>query len=764
MATNIRPPSGLNKRPASLPGGAPSKPVPKAPEGLFDEDEDDVAGVPADREVPPASGRFEDFGTDEGADQADEDTQDAPCGRNLGPDGSGTLFEDTERGVAIRQVGEELVISLPGRSAPIRLKTHVGKPQERGAYRTVTKGEVKKHKDLADALRYGHDLDGKNTYVNVHQIVAIIAHRATLVAPEGEAPPSVHHLNLDTLDNRACNLTVLTADHHTALHNALDAIRKEDEVAWAAIMATVGCAGSDPEGLGQLPEELRELIRGDREIFHDLLPIFLPGVGASLIEEAPLEEVDVKDKGEGQEVSEVAYDPHPDGVRLIDLSLDYFGDRMVVGGTIPKTVEKLDEDGEPVKDRWGRQVYEIAWVPHFLVDNGTWVRPDRKIPKDLQPYKTFELHGVDGETRWTERDMQRFQRGEPPMSDLFGAVANAIGAVVGFSRPVYCWLVAAYVALTYVFPLARRSPFLHLRSAMPASGKSTLLEVLSRLAFNAHRVGGSTTAVIPRLVNMARCTLLLDEAESLATSKGGASLIEILNARSDAGSPFLLTGSAKNNLKPELLDLFGPTVIANLGGLAPTLATRSLTIEMVPLTAEESERMVVSVAEAADWGGLRGELYLWARAHWREVKATHDRDPAVRVGGNRHADLWRLVLAVALHFAGQEVFEALKAEASSTAHAGRKDDIQDAMAFALWKLTAGTQTKRNVRLGSLLEMAHDLIEDDQKKFLHSRKLGGFCRNLRLEVERSTEGPTEVRIKDSAALRGVLKERFPHLFD
>lgn len=663
----------------------------------------------------------------------------------------GVLFEG--RDMRIVQEADALLIWLPGATEAIRLPIRLSAPDgtswARGRYVLVNRNDVERHPALFALLQSGYDFDGnKNRNMAVHQIVAILAHGARLFAADGTPTPQVHHLNLNSLDNMADNLRTVSTTTHNALHAHVDRMSKEDR---EDFLASIGCARCSPDGLGSLPDNLRAMFAADAARFEDREQSEAEGES---------------DTDSNQE----AYNPPVTLLRLLDLSLDFSRGFMAVSGTLPEIremQEEVEKDGKKVRtakvDEWGRKVFVPLWAPHTLTDRHVWVRPGDPLPEELQPYVSFELEGLEDEARWSHKGMAAFFHGKPPVPDLAERIQVAIASVVGFARPVDLWLVVVYIALTYVFLLARRCPFLALQSAMPGAGKTTLLEVMSRLAFNAYRIGGSSKAVIPRLVDRAKCTLLLDEAEGLATAKGGGSLIEILNARADLGNGYTVTVGSGENMRPQTFDLFGPTVIANLGGLAPTLMTRSLTIEMVALGTEDGDKHVISVAEAANWSWLRDQLYLWARAYWREVKNTHDNDPNVRVGSNRHADLWRLLLAVSKHFAGDAVFETLRAEAANTATLGHKDDIVDAMAFAVWNWANSPTGGTSIMLSALLGQAQGLVEADQRKYLHSKKLSGFCRNLRLSVGRSTAGPTEVRVTNKKQLKGDLQSRFPHLF-
>lgn len=376
---------------------------------------------------------------------------------------------------------------------------------------------------------------------------------------------------------------------------------------------------------------------------------------------------------------------------------------------------------------------------------------------------------MGGEPRFSGKGIEAFVRGDAPPSDLAIRVTRAIDRRVAFQKPVHLLMVVAYVALSYVFPLARRCPFLAPLSELPGSGKTSVHETVERLAFNAHRMSVSSLAVTVRLASQARCTLLLDEAEKLASHEQGGDLIEVLNARADAGAVFRNLG---HNGQPRSFELFGPAVISNLGGLSPTLRSRSLVIEMQPIPNAGTRHQ--GHLEDEDWVALRDGLLLWAGQNWRAIKESYDRDPAMNVGGNRHADLWRLPLAVAKHFGGTEMFEALYQEALETAASPGTDDLQDAMAIAIANTIAEQKAVAHrtgskfgafeVALQNLYDRAAAALEEDRRKALSSKQVAKFARSFKLETPRSSKfnGATAVAFATPQTTVALLHARFPHL--
>lgn len=455
---------------------------------------------------------------------------------------------------------------------------------------------------------------------------------------------------------------------------------------------------------------------------------------------------------------------------IADLSLSFDTSEMVVTTTYPDSEQELDKEGEAKHDENGRPLFKTFWRPYTGIWACELIYPNEPLPERLMPAKPFSLEGLVGnELRFSPQGIEAFAAGATPPADLAERLLASIDRRVAFPRPSLLYLVAAYVVMTYLFPLAARCPFLALHSEVPGAGKTTAMEVIERVAFNAHRMGVSSLAVTVRLAANARCTLLLDEQEKLGSQEQAGDLVEVLNARADAGSTYRNLGP---DGRPRSFELFGPTIISNLAGLPPTLRSRSITIQMQPL--EDTGNRHAGRIAPENWQALRDGLLLWAGANWRAVKESHDSDPAMNVGGNRHADLWRLLLAVGWNFGGMPMFEALYEEASAAAAGASPDALADAMALGV-AATIASQANKAERSGNSLGSfdvslkylhgkAIEGLEEDQQSQLRSTRVAAFARSLKLETPRSGRygGATAVVFGRPAETLALLRARFPHL--
>jgi hypothetical protein len=83
--------------------------------------------------------------------------------------------------------------------------------------------------------------------------------------------------------------------------------------------------------------------------------------------------------------------------------------------------------------------------------------------------------------------------------------------------------IALWVAHTYRFECAPASPYLHAYSPEPGSGKTTLLDVLAVLAANPIQADNLTEAVLFRLIDQIKPTLLFDEVDAVFARKNADS-------------------------------------------------------------------------------------------------------------------------------------------------------------------------------------------------------------------------------------------------
>jgi hypothetical protein len=212
------------------------------------------------------------------------------------------------------------------------------------------------------------------------------------------------------------------------------------------------------------------------------------------------------------------------------------------------------------------------------------------------------------------------------------------------------WIVEQYVALkpheytaaalwtlhTHIYDRFMVTPRLALNSPVRNCGKTTLLDIISRLVAKPMKTDHTTAAVIYHSVDQQRCTLLIDEADNLELAVKGA-IRAVLNSGYRAG------GSISRFLKgaPQKLSTFAPAALACIGILPLPLMSRSIVIHMERASGAKNLRRF-DRNDVADIDIVYQHVFLWAR----DAKPATDPEMPPELRG-RVADNWRPLIAIA---------------------------------------------------------------------------------------------------------------------
>jgi hypothetical protein len=199
---------------------------------------------------------------------------------------------------------------------------------------------------------------------------------------------------------------------------------------------------------------------------------------------------------------------------------------------------------------------------------------------------------------------------------------------------------ALWVVHTYLLNCFGISPRLAIKSPEKGCGKTTALDVVSRLVFRPLPTSNASTAAIFRVVELQQPTLLIDEADTFLLEND--ELRGILNSGHRHGGATLRT--VGEEFEPRLFSTYSACAIALIGKLPATLADRSVPIELrrrkpdepiKPFRYDRTEHLDQLARKAARW----------ARDNADRVRGT---DPDMPDGVfNRAADNWRPLLAIA---------------------------------------------------------------------------------------------------------------------
>jgi putative DNA primase/helicase len=242
------------------------------------------------------------------------------------------------------------------------------------------------------------------------------------------------------------------------------------------------------------------------------------------------------------------------------------------------------------------------------------------------------------------------------------------------ARACACWVLHTHLAEHFLV-----SPRLGISSPTKGCGKTTLLDVVSRLVLRPLMSSNVTPAAVFRVIEKYKPCLLIDEADTFLGVND--ELRGILNSgHRKGGSVLRVTG---DDLEPRRFSTFGPCAIALIGTLPSTLADRSIPVELSrrrPSEPVESYRP----DRAGHLDRLARQTARWAQDNAIAVGAADPEMPEVIT--NRTCDNWRVLKAISSvaggHWPGYIDEAAMAAQAQAGEEASRLElllgDIRNA--------------------------------------------------------------------------------------
>lgn len=354
-------------------------------------------------------------------------------------------------------------------------------------------------------------------------------------------------------------------------------------------------------------------------------------------------------------------------------------------------------------------------------------------PLDLPTPEPWE-HPVDGATL---------------LDELVAAIRRYVVLDDGAADAVALWVIHSHALDAFVI-----SPRLSITSPEKQCGKSTLLDVISKLVPRPLSTSNVTAAAIFRTVEAARPTLLIDEADTFL-KQDADELRGILNSgHRRNGAVTRLVG---DDHEPRQFSTWAATALAAIGRLPDTLDDRSVTIRLRRRRPDE----------AAD--PLRidrtPQLDRLARmaARWTvdTIETLRDADPDLPdVLNNRVADNWRPMVAIADAAGGEWP---ARAHRIAEAVALNRDGQQSARVMLLEDIRAAFETRGTDRLSSA-ELVAFLVE------LEGRPWAEWRHGKPLTVNKLARllgpfgiSPTTVRLDDGRILKGYQRGDFADAF-
>lgn len=198
---------------------------------------------------------------------------------------------------------------------------------------------------------------------------------------------------------------------------------------------------------------------------------------------------------------------------------------------------------------------------------------------------------------------------------------------------------ALWVVHSYTLNSFRISPRLAIQSPEKGCGKTTLLDVLTKLVWRPLPTSNATSSVIFRVVEKAHPTLLIDEADTFLRDNN--ELRGILNSGHRQGG-FTLRNVGDDH-EPKRFSTWSACAIALIGRLPDTLEDRSVVVSLRRRKPDERVK-VFRFDDCANLDRLASMARRWATDYADEIRACR---PDMGELQNRRADNWEPLLSVA---------------------------------------------------------------------------------------------------------------------
>jgi Protein of unknown function (DUF3631) len=225
--------------------------------------------------------------------------------------------------------------------------------------------------------------------------------------------------------------------------------------------------------------------------------------------------------------------------------------------------------------------------------------------------------------------------------DIATAVRKYVVLAQADADAIALWIVHTYATDAFLI-----TPRLAISSPVKRCGKTTLMDILRPLVWRPLKTANITPAAVFRTVEIAKPTLLIDEADAVFGSNGqpwqNEELRAILNSGHRRGDDVLRVEGDSHEVR--MFATFAPVAIALIGKLPDTLADRSVTVALkrrLPsetisqFQAHKIDNLQLLARKAARWVGDNAETL--ARSDPEIPEAIFNRD----------ADNWRPLFMIA---------------------------------------------------------------------------------------------------------------------
>jgi len=241
-------------------------------------------------------------------------------------------------------------------------------------------------------------------------------------------------------------------------------------------------------------------------------------------------------------------------------------------------------------------------------------------------------------------------------TEMLKGLKEVLESYICYSDPRHCLLHALWIIGTYCYSLFSYFGYLFFHSSKMRSGKTTALELSSRLAYEASPVLNAPTAASIRDTAAEGGTVILDTLERLEEKSREAfsAIMELLDAGfRQGGTVMKMVPTKKEQYVRKLFPVYAPYILAAISkhSLSETAQDRAFPIEMQrkPLQVKKVRLELFGCEQLCS--PLRDLMYLWVLENTAEI-AKISQGPKLEASieqlmlNDRAVDIWKPLFTV----------------------------------------------------------------------------------------------------------------------
>jgi len=191
------------------------------------------------------------------------------------------------------------------------------------------------------------------------------------------------------------------------------------------------------------------------------------------------------------------------------------------------------------------------------------------------------------------------------LSEAIALLIEKTRLLIWFEDERWYSFLSLWCAGTYLFPAFAAFPYIQL-TGEKGSGKTKTEDLLECVCFNALRMIDPTPAVLFRIVDALRPTLLLDEMETMNTDEA-REVRGIINAGYKQRATVSRVEGEDRHIK--FFHVYSPKCLAGIRGLGSVTEDRCITVVMSKPPQEDARQNRVVDPMDAEWSVIRDSFY-----------------------------------------------------------------------------------------------------------------------------------------------------------